>query len=241
MNRLERPLDGLLHLMDRQVVDSDGLLVCKCDDLELEQRDDGSLVVTALLVGAPVWVPRVSSWLGERWRRLGGAQGDRQRPYRIDLADLEGVSQEITLRHPRRGVLRRQDPDRASVRRLVDDLLGADVLGPGDDSLGNVLDVRLAPTGDPHDPALVLTDLLVGRGRPGSYLGYDRSDHQGPWLVRRIVRRLQRHSGMVAATDIDRIDWDHHVVRARTGLSKLSHVDTTVDPDERDALRRERS
>jgi len=241
MNRLERPLDGLLHLMDRQVIDSDGLMVCKCDDLELEEREDGTLVVTALLVGAPVWVPRVSSWLGERWRRLGGAQSDRQRPYRIDLADIEQVSQEIHLRQERAGVLRRQDPGRASVRRLVDDLLGADVVGPGEERLGNVLDVRLEPTGEAHDPALALTSLLVGRGRPGSYLGYDRSDNQGPWLVRRIVRRLHRHSGMISATDIDEIDWDRRTVRARTGLGNLTNVDASVDPSERDGLRRERS
>jgi len=241
MNRLERPLDGLLHLMDRQVIDSEDLLVCKCDDLELEQHEDGTLTVTALLVGAPVWVPRVSSWLGERWRRLGGAQSDRQRPYRIDLADIAQVSQEIHLRRERDGVLRRQDPVRASVRRLVDDLLGADVVGPGDEHLGNVLDVRLAPTRDARDPALDLTGLLVGRGRPGSYLGYDRSDDQGPWLVRRIVRRLHRHSGMISATDIDEIDWDRGMVRARTGLGELTNVDATVDPSERDELRHERS
>src|SRR4051812_34626027 len=125
MNRLEHPFDGLLHLMDRQVLDDEGVMVCKCDDLQLEERDDGTLLVTALLVGAPVWVPRVSSWLGERWRRLGTVQGDRQRPYRIGLADIEEVTQEIRLRHGRDGILQRQDPPGAAVRRLVDDLLGA--------------------------------------------------------------------------------------------------------------------
>src|SRR3954453_21532768 len=105
MNRPESPLDGLLHLMDRQVVDDDGLLVCKCDDLELEVRDDGTLAVTALLVGAPVWVPRLGTWVGVRWRRLGGAQSDRELPYRIDLAEIDTVTQEIRLRSSRDGVL----------------------------------------------------------------------------------------------------------------------------------------
>jgi hypothetical protein len=45
MNRLESPLDGLLHLMDRQVMDNENLMVCKCDDLEMEERDDGTRVV----------------------------------------------------------------------------------------------------------------------------------------------------------------------------------------------------
>jgi hypothetical protein len=230
MNRLEGPLDGLLHLMDRQVTDDEGLLVCKCDDLELEERDDGTLVVTALLVGVPVWVPRLGAWLAERWRRLGSAQSDRQRPYRIDVADVERVTQEIRLRRGRSGALERQDPDRASLRRLVGGLLGADVVGPAGDRLGNVLDVRLAPSGRPDEPALVLTDLLVGRGRPGSYLGYDRSGDQGPWLVRRIVRRLHRHSGMIAVSDISRIDWDALQVHTRTGLSDLTHSGTATEP-----------
>ena len=243
MNRLERPLDGLLHLMDRQVIDDEGLLVCKCDDLELEEREDDTLVVTALLVGAPVWVPRLGGWLGERWRRLGTAQSDRQRPYRIDLSDIERVTQEIHLRHGRDGALTRQDPHRASVRRLVDNLLGADVLCPDGKSLGNVLDVRLSPSDDANVPghakeaALVLTHLLVGRGRPGSYLGYDRNEDQGPWLVRRIVRWLHRHSGMVAATDIEAIDWDRREVRTATGLSDLTHVGTAADPGKRSPAR----
>src|SRR4051812_11459208 len=111
MNRLEGTLDALFHLMDRQVGDSDGLMVCKCDDLELAERDDGRLVVTALLVGAPVWVPRLGGWLEERWRRLGGTQADRDRPYPIDLRDVTRVTQQITLQRPRDGVLRRQDPE----------------------------------------------------------------------------------------------------------------------------------
>jgi hypothetical protein len=230
MNRLERPLDGLLHLMDRQVLDKEGLMVCKCDDLEMEEREDGTMLVTALLVGAPVWVPRLGAWIGERWRRLGSTQSDRKRPYRIGLEDIERVTQEIHLRRGRDDVLQRQDPQRAAVRRLVDDLLGCDVLGPGEEHLGNVLDVRLAPTSDVDDPALRLTDLLVGHGRPGSYLGYDRSETQGPWLVRRVVRRLQRGSGMVAVADVDDIDWDRREIRTRTRLSNLSHVGTTAEP-----------
>lgn len=228
MNRLEGPLDGLLHLMDRQVVDEEGLMVCKCDDLELTERDDGTLVVTALLVGAPVWVPRLGGWLHERWQRLGVAQSDRQRPYRIDLGDVERVTQEIRLGRGRAGALQRQEPPEESVRRLVGHLLGAEVIGPDGEHLGDVLDVRLEP-GAGHE--LVLTSLLVGRGRPGSYLGYDRSAEQGPWLVRRIVRRLHRHSGMVAARDIETIDWDERRVRVGSRLSELTHAGTTGEPE----------
>src|SRR5215210_1588182 len=106
MNRLERPLDGLLHLVDRQVVDDEGLMVCKCDDLELTETAEGGLVVTALLAGAPVWVPRLGRWLEERWSRLGRAQEDRHRPYRIPLEDVARVTQEIRLRHGRTAALK---------------------------------------------------------------------------------------------------------------------------------------
>jgi hypothetical protein len=231
MNRLEGPLDGLLHLMDRQVVDNEGLMVCKCDDLELAERDGGQLVVTALLVGAPVWVPRLGEWLDERWRRLGAAQVDRQRPYRIDLADVERLTQEIRLRGGRDGALERQQPGEASVRRLVQDLLGSTVVGPEGEDLGDVLDVRLQPSGDGTGPELRLTGLVVGRGRPGSYLGYDRSDKQGPWLVRRTVRWLHRHSGLVEAEAIESVDWDGHRVRVTTGLQPLTHAGTTGGPE----------
>src|SRR4051812_35175543 len=154
MNRLEAPLDGLLHLMDRQVVDANRRMVCKCDDLELEEREDASLVVTALLVGIPVWAPRLGRWVEEGWRRVGTARSDQQRPYRIDLADVESVTQEISVRGERPGLLQRQDPGRSAVRQLVGGLLGADVRGRGDERLGNVLDVRLQPSGDPDDAAL---------------------------------------------------------------------------------------
>src|SRR5947207_2742740 len=108
MNRLNGPLDALLHLMDRQVIDDEGLMVCKVDDLELTETTDGDHVVTALLVGAPVWVPRLGKWLHKRWLRLGGAQSDREHPYRIALADVEEVTQEIRLRTGREGSLQRQ-------------------------------------------------------------------------------------------------------------------------------------
>jgi hypothetical protein len=231
MNRLEGPLDGLLHLMDRQVVDVDGLMVCKCDDLELLEREDGTLAVTALLVGVPVWVPRLGEWLTRRWRRLGAAQSDRQRPYRIDLSEIERVTQEIRLRHGRVGVLSRQDAHEASVRRRVGDLLGAEVVGPEEAHLGDVLDVRLEPDARATDPALVLTSLVVGRGRPGSYLGYDRNAEYGPWLVKSVVCWLHRHSGMVDAEAIEHIDWDRRRVTVSTGLGELTHAGTTGEPE----------
>jgi hypothetical protein len=83
-----------------------------------------------------------------------------------------------------------------------------DVLDPGGARIGRVLDARFEPDAD-H---LVLCSLIVGHGRPGSLLGYDRRADQGPWLVRRVVRWLHRHTVIVAAEDAD-IDWAAGSVR----------------------------
>lgn len=229
MNRLENSLDGLLHLMDRQVVDSEGLLVCKADDLELTEAEDG-LHVTALLVGAPVLVPRLGQWLGERWRRLGDAQADRLLPYRIGLEEIDRVTEEITLRGPRRHSLVRQTPEQRESCHRLGDLLGARVYGPGDQQLGRLLDVRLQPTmAEGHE--LRVTDLLVGRGRPGSYLGYDRREEQGPAAVRGLVRWLHRHSGIASWESVSELDWKTATIRLRTGLGTMTAAQTVPGPD----------
>ena len=59
-------VDIHLQLLDRQVVDRDGQLVCKVDDLELQSGSDGVPVVTAILVGPRAFGPRLGGRLG-RW------------------------------------------------------------------------------------------------------------------------------------------------------------------------------
>jgi hypothetical protein len=54
-----------LHLLDRQLVDREGRLAGKVDDVELERRDDGRLYVTAILAGPGVLAQRLGR------RRLG--------------------------------------------------------------------------------------------------------------------------------------------------------------------------
>jgi sporulation protein YlmC with PRC-barrel domain len=76
-----RVLDARLHLLDRQVLDVDGMPVCTLDDLELDgvagSGDDGPIdgsvpvVITALLTG-PVLGTRVFGGRppASRWHRL---------------------------------------------------------------------------------------------------------------------------------------------------------------------------
>lgn len=209
-NRLSGRLDGALHLLDRQLVDSEDRLLGKADDVELTERD-GALVLTGLLTGPAALLGRLGggrtrSVLG-LWRALRPSEPDRTRPWRLDIDLVDRLDSAIHLRVPRDGVLRRGGHD--DVRRLST-LTGMDVITP-EGRYGRVLDVRF---GARPDGSLPVESFLVGHGRPGSLLGYDRRGDQGPALVRTVVRRLHRHSAIVPATDAE-VDWDAAEVRLR--------------------------
>lgn len=213
-NRLLGMLDGALHLLDRQLLDCDGKMLGKVDDLELFE-DPAGLRVSAVLTGQVALLDRLGGRLGslltDRYRRLRPPEPHRDWPWRIDIEDAERLDSALHLTVPRKGLLRRDREARLRFGRLT----GMDVLGPDGNRLGRVLDGRFAPTTAGH---LLLTSLIVGRGRPGSLLGYDRRDVQGPRLVSAAVRRLHRHTGIVDVSAAD-IDWERAEVR-------LGHVPT---------------
>jgi sporulation protein YlmC with PRC-barrel domain len=214
VDRLSGSLDAVLHLLDRQVIDADGLMVCKVDDVELTVFDDGVLGVTGLLVGPAALVPRygddgLGRLLHDFWRRLGTTQADRDDPYRIDLELVEKLGSAVELNVGRVGALVRQG-QRA---RRLNQLLQMPVQDPVGRRLGRVLDVRLErETTEPGERIRVI-GLVVGDGRPGSYFGYDRRPDMGPWLVRVVVRWLHRHSAYVDLADLAEMDWDGGVIR----------------------------
>jgi sporulation protein YlmC with PRC-barrel domain len=222
-------LDAVLHLMDRQVVDRDGLMVCKVDDVELTEHPDGSWEITGLLAGPPALVPRYGGRLGRRleegWRRLGLQESDRLVPWRIALALVDELGSGVTVVAAREGLLERQTdspPAPGDNRRRLNDVLQLEVRGPSGESVGQVLDVRLhIVRREPLE--LVAEGLVVGRGRPGGYLGYDRDGKQGPWLLNRLVRRIHRHSGYVPMSDVGAVDWDEQTVEIRGLLQPLDH------------------
>ena len=222
-------LDAVLHLMDRQVVDRDGLMVCKVDDVELTEHPDGSWKVTGLLAGPPALVPRYGGRLGrvleESWRRLGLQESDRLVPWRIALALVDELGSGVTLLAEREGLLERQTdspPAPGDTRRRLNDVLQLKVRGSDGETLGRVLDVRLHTLR--REPLeLVAEGLVVGRGRPGGYLGYDRDGKQGPWLLNRLVRRIHRHSGYVPMADVGPVDWEEQTVRIDVPLQPLDH------------------
>jgi sporulation protein YlmC with PRC-barrel domain len=97
-------MDAQLELLDRQIVDDDGRMVSKVDDVELTEREDGRLVVTGLLTGPGVLGPRLGGALGSLttavWSRLSGRSPDE--PGRVDMGVVSDISTVITLRVSRR-------------------------------------------------------------------------------------------------------------------------------------------
>lgn len=204
-NRLTGRIDGVLHLLDRQLIDSEGEFLGKVDDVELG-RDPVAIV--GLLTGPAALLDRFHPVLVERWGRMRVSEPDRTRPWRIDIEDVERLDSALHLSVRRAGVLRRDHDADHRLSRLT----GMDVVDPDRKRRGRVLDARFEPD---DEGRLVLCSLIVGHGRPGSILGYDRREEQGPWLVRTIVRWLHRHSAIVDAEDAD-IDWAGETVLLRS-------------------------
>ena len=92
-----RRYDAALHLLDRQVLDPDGRMVAKVDDLELVDREDGRLEIAAVLTGPGALAPRLHGRLGELvlavWRRLHPSE--QPRPGRITMADVVRVDSAV--------------------------------------------------------------------------------------------------------------------------------------------------
>lgn len=214
-DRLAGEVDLVLQLLDRQVVDREGRMVGKVDDVELREGPDG-LLVTGLLLGPAVLLPRLSERGARLWRAMAPEQSDRGVPHVIGLDRVARLGSGVELDRDRAGVARPQEQG-AGVRGLHR-LTRMPVLRDGE-QVGHVLDVRAAARPGPGR-RLVVTHVLVGRGRPGSFLGYDRRGDQGPWVVDRVVRRLHRHSAIAEAGQVD-IDWDDGVVRVRGELRPL--------------------
>jgi sporulation protein YlmC with PRC-barrel domain len=99
MTRPGRRLDAHLNLLDRQIVDVNGRMVAKVDDVELQEQQDGRLAVTALLVGPGALGPRLGGLLGRCttavWSRL--AHADRALAGRIDMSLVADIGSAITL------------------------------------------------------------------------------------------------------------------------------------------------
>ena len=79
-----RVLYAAFELLDRQMLDRTEYRCGKVDDLELEELDDGTLVVTHLLAGPGVLAERMGRpHLGAWWRRATAAGTEFRIPIRL--------------------------------------------------------------------------------------------------------------------------------------------------------------
>jgi sporulation protein YlmC with PRC-barrel domain len=95
-----RILHAGLDLLDRQLVDKDGRLAGKVDDLELELPDGGGPpTVTAILAGPGALSRRLDgrfgAWLEAVANRL--REGDERRPARIPFGVVKEVGSAVDL------------------------------------------------------------------------------------------------------------------------------------------------
>jgi len=193
-NKLEGRIDGALDLLDRQLLDVEGRMLGKVDDVELTPTDEG-LTVTALLTGDVALLHRLGGKLGHglvaTYVLLRPSETNRGRPWRLPIDDVERLDSAVHLRVHR---------DESAIRDIETWRLGTltamEVLEPDRRRAGRVLDARFAPSAHGR---LVLEALVVGQGHPGSLLGYDRRKAMGPWLVRRTVGWLHRDTRVVDA------------------------------------------
>jgi sporulation protein YlmC with PRC-barrel domain len=99
-------LDAMHQLLDRQILDNDGRFVAKVDDLELEERADGRLAVSALLTGPGALGPRLGGALGNItsrvWSRLTGKAPEDSN--RIDFSRVSEIDTVIRLGASRESV-----------------------------------------------------------------------------------------------------------------------------------------
>lgn len=86
------------NLLDRQIVDSDGLPVGKVDDVELDRTGDGGLYVAALLTGQQALGRRIGGVLG-RWITAAATrlELDRRGPRRIPYDLVASVESAVIL------------------------------------------------------------------------------------------------------------------------------------------------
>ena len=91
--------DLALHLLDRQIIDTDGNAVGNVDDVEFD--DDG--MVTALLTGPQALAPRIGGHLG-RWLLVlsaGISRRSTEQPTRIGIDLVTDYGTAITVARSR--------------------------------------------------------------------------------------------------------------------------------------------
>jgi sporulation protein YlmC with PRC-barrel domain len=97
-------------LLDRQLVDADGRMVGKVDDLELSDPPEGEPPhVTAILVGPAALGPRLSAPLARWWTQRRRRRRHPPRPAVIPFGEVRNLGMKITVSAGVRGSTASED------------------------------------------------------------------------------------------------------------------------------------
>ncbi len=96
---MARELQAGLHLLDRQIVDADGRLAGKVDDLELTWPEGGAPYVTAILAGPGGLASRLGGRLGRLadWFARSLPTAGHEVPARIPFGLVADVGNDVRL------------------------------------------------------------------------------------------------------------------------------------------------
>ncbi|MDQ3953941.1 MAG: hypothetical protein M3285_00115 [Actinomycetota bacterium] len=94
-----RTMDAGLDLLDRQVLDREGLPIGKVDDVELSQANpsEDAPHAAALLLGPLAYGHRLGGRLGSSIAGAGARLGRHERPLRIPMEMVKSIGVSVTL------------------------------------------------------------------------------------------------------------------------------------------------
>ena len=88
-----------LHLLDKQLLDREGVMCGNVDDLELEETEDGRLLVTGLRSGAGALARRLGAPVLGRWLEQVhlGVDPERKDHTFIPLSHVDDIGSHVKL------------------------------------------------------------------------------------------------------------------------------------------------
>jgi len=125
-----RTIDAGLELLDRQLIDADGMLCGKVDDLELtpSEEDPSVLYVTAILAGPGALAGRLGGRLGHVIERISARLRDspEDRPARVPFEVVKEIGGTAVDRWVPKAELETNRLEDWARAHVIDKLPGAD-------------------------------------------------------------------------------------------------------------------
>ena len=137
MSAAGRELWARLHLLDRPILDAEGIPSAKVDDLEfsLPEEPDGLPILTAVLCGNAALARRFNRRLAQRLELLRRVfvPVERPGPARIDMSEVKRIGPALHIT-PRRHELEVATLDRWLARNVLAHLPGSGIDARSDDA-----------------------------------------------------------------------------------------------------------